>query len=56
MVLIRKGKYVCVFAREGGRIKLQREKDKVRDCDSMKEERERENMCRSNPGRFASCG
>lgn len=45
VVLICRGKYACVCAREGERIKLQRAKDKVRDCDSMKEEREREKIC-----------
>ncbi len=33
---------MCVCAREGDRL---REKDKVRDCDSTKEEREREKIC-----------
>lgn len=45
VVLICRGKYVCVCTREGQRINLQGEKDKVRDCDSMKEEREREKIC-----------
>lgn len=47
---------MCVCACVQGKNEIAERERQVRDCDSMKEERERENMCRSNPGRFASCG